>query len=35
VDELFAICDALKAHFKEAQDIQVKLADAVVEEALG
>jgi type I restriction enzyme S subunit len=35
VDELFAICDALKDRIKDEQHIQVQLAEAVVEGALG
>lgn len=34
VDELFAICDALKAKINEAQGTQLKLANALVEGAL-
>jgi len=34
VDELMAICDALKARLNEAQNTQVKLADAIVEQAV-
>jgi len=34
VDELFGICDALKERIKEAQGIQMDLADAVVEGAV-
>ena len=35
VDELMALCDALKARLNEAQTTQVQLADAVVEQAVG
>jgi type I restriction enzyme S subunit len=35
VDELFAICDALKERIKDAQHIQVQLAEAVVEGVMG
>jgi len=34
VDELFGICDALKKRIREAQGIQIDLANAVVEGAL-
>ncbi|MGB0723309.1 MAG: restriction endonuclease subunit S [Gammaproteobacteria bacterium] len=34
VDELMALCDALKARLQEAQTTQVHLADAVVEQAV-
>jgi type I restriction enzyme, S subunit len=34
VDELFALCDALKERIDESQKIKVKLADAVVEVAV-
>jgi type I restriction enzyme S subunit len=34
VDELMAICDALKARLNEAQVTQVHLADAIVEQAV-
>lgn len=34
VDELMAICDQLKARIAEANQLQQKLADAVVEQAL-
>lgn len=34
VDELFALCDALKDHLRESQIIQAQLASAVVEGAL-
>lgn len=34
VDELFALCDALKERIDESQEIKVKLADAVVEVAV-
>ena len=34
VDELMAICDALKARLNEAQTTQVQLADAIVEQAV-
>lgn len=34
VDELFALCDALKERIDESQKIKVKLADAVVERAV-
>ena len=34
VDELMAICDALKARLNEAQITQVQLADAIVEQAV-
>ena len=35
VDELMAVCDALKARLSEAQITQVQLADAIVEQAVG
>ncbi|MFA4911149.1 MAG: restriction endonuclease subunit S [Desulfobacteria bacterium] len=35
VDELMALCDTLKARLKDAQTIQVQLADAIVEQAVG
>jgi len=34
VDELMALCDALKARFADAQAIQLHLADAIVEQAV-
>jgi type I restriction enzyme, S subunit len=34
VDELMALCDALKARLKDAQTTQVYLADAIVEQAV-
>ncbi len=34
VDELMALCDALKARIKDAQTTQLHLADAVVEQAV-
>lgn len=34
VDELMALCDALKARLADAQAIQLHLADAVVEQAV-
>lgn len=34
VDELMALCDGLKARLKDAQVMQVQLADAVVEQAV-
>jgi type I restriction enzyme S subunit len=34
VDELMAMCDALKAHLADAQAIQHHLADAIVEQAV-
>ncbi|HIH36889.1 MAG TPA: type I restriction endonuclease subunit S, partial [Methanocellales archaeon] len=34
VDELMAICDALKSRLNEAQTTQVQLADAIVEQAV-
>lgn len=34
VDELMALCDALKARIKDAQAIQLHLADAIVEQAV-
>lgn len=34
VDELMALCDALKARLGEAQTIQIHLADAIVEQAV-
>lgn len=34
VDELMALCDALKAHLADAQTIQLHLADAIVEQAV-
>jgi type I restriction enzyme, S subunit len=34
VDELFALCDALKERIDESQEIKIKLADAVVEVAV-
>ncbi len=34
VDELMALCDALKARIKDAQATQIHLADAVVEQAV-
>jgi hypothetical protein len=34
VDELFGICDALKERIREAQGIQMDLAEAVVEGVL-
>jgi len=34
VDELMAICDALKAQLQEAQATQLQLADAIVEQAV-
>jgi len=34
VDELMAICDALKAAIKEAQQTQLFLADAITEQAV-
>jgi type I restriction enzyme S subunit len=34
VDELMALCDALKARLAEAQTTQIRLADAVVERAV-
>jgi type I restriction enzyme, S subunit len=33
VDELMALCDTLKARLRDAQAIQVHLADAIVEQA--
>jgi len=35
VDELMSLCDALKAKLKAAQSIQLKLADTLVEQAIG
>jgi type I restriction enzyme S subunit len=35
VDELMALCDALKARLADAQVIQLHLADAIVEQAVG
>ena len=35
VDELMALCDALKARLADAQTIQLHLADAIVEQAVG
>jgi type I restriction enzyme S subunit len=34
VDELMALCDALKARLAEAQTTQIRLADAIVERAV-
>lgn len=34
VDELMALCDSLKARIKDAQAIQIHLADAIVEQAV-
>ena len=34
VDELMALCDALKAHIQNSQTTQTQLADAVVEQAV-
>ena len=34
VNELMAICDALKARLKDAQTTQVYLADAIVEQSV-
>lgn len=34
VDELMALCDALKARIKDAQTTQIHLADAIVEQAV-
>jgi type I restriction enzyme S subunit len=34
VDELMAICDALKARINDAQTTQIQLADAIVEQAV-
>lgn len=34
VDELMAVCDALKAWLKEAQTTQIQLADTIVEQAV-
>jgi len=34
VDELMALCDALKARLADAQAIQLHLADAIVEQAV-
>ena len=34
VDELMALCDALKARLAEAQATQICLADAIVERAV-
>jgi len=34
VDELIALCDALKSRIQQAQTIQVQLADAIVEQAV-
>ena len=34
VDELMALCDALKARLAEAQTTQIHLADAIVEQAV-
>lgn len=34
VNELMAVCDALKAHLNDAQTTQVQLADAIVEQAV-
>jgi hypothetical protein len=34
VEELFALCDALKERLREAQALQNELAVAVVEEAV-
>ena len=34
VDELMALCDALKACLAEAQATQIHLADAIVERAV-
>ncbi len=35
VDELMALCDALKARIQDAQTTQLQLADAVVDQAVG
>jgi type I restriction enzyme S subunit len=35
VDELMALCDRLKAKLKNAQNTQLKLADCLVEKAIG
>jgi len=35
VDELFAICDALKERINESQVVLLKLADALVDGAVG
>lgn len=34
VDELMALCDALKARIKDAQTTQIRLADTIVEQAV-
>jgi len=34
VDELMALCDALKARLADAQVIQIYFADAIVEQAV-
>jgi len=34
VDELMAICDALKAQLQESQTTQLQLADTIVEQAV-
>lgn len=34
VDELMALCDALKARIAAAQTTQLQLADAIVEQAV-
>ena len=34
VDKILALCDTIKARLIDAQDIQVQLADAMVEQAL-
>ena len=34
VDELMALCDALKVHINDAQTTQIHLADAIVEQAV-
>jgi type I restriction enzyme S subunit len=34
VDELMALCDALKVRIADAQAIQLHLADAIVEQAV-
>lgn len=34
VDELFALCDQLKAKLQAASETQIKLTEAIVEQAL-
>jgi type I restriction enzyme S subunit len=34
IDELMALCDALKARIKDAKTTQIHLADAIVEQAV-